>query len=228
MEEETTSGRQELRIQPRPEGLRLDTRYFGQTVVAMAARPGELEPYIGGTLARLSRGGARVVMAVVGVPRTLRRALDEAQQAAATLGCEFQVLVGDRCSRVEDLKSYQLVSRIDALVRDLQPVCVMTHGDCGFDEDHGILYNACLSSNRVGGFDMFCYYPQAGSVLPALYFPRAFVDITETFDLKRDAVHAYAQPILDQDELREVARAHGLKSGFTYAEEFDVIRLMLR
>ena len=48
----------------RPQTQSLASRYSGKTVVAIGAHPDDLEIGIGGTLAKLRRDGARVVMVV--------------------------------------------------------------------------------------------------------------------------------------------------------------------
>jgi LmbE family N-acetylglucosaminyl deacetylase len=50
------------------------SRYAGETVLAVGAHPDDLELGVGGTLARLSRSGARVVMAVLSIPSRSPRA----------------------------------------------------------------------------------------------------------------------------------------------------------
>ncbi|MCR4296130.1 MAG: PIG-L family deacetylase, partial [Elusimicrobia bacterium] len=79
------------------------SKYAGATVMAVGAHPDDLELGCGGTLARLSRAGARVVMVVVSIPSSLRSRRAEAIRAAEILGCEIRFLTPNRCSRVEDL-----------------------------------------------------------------------------------------------------------------------------
>ena len=64
-----------------PVARSFSARYAGRTVVAVGAHPDDVELGIGGTLAALSEGGARVVMAICSVPVNL-----ETRYAEAT-GC---------------------------------------------------------------------------------------------------------------------------------------------
>src|SRR5205807_9571260 len=94
-------------------GMRLAERYTGKTVLAVGAHADDVELAVGGTIARLRRGGARVVMVVVSLPGDYKQRMGEAKQAAEILGCELRVLMTDSARRIEDLKSYELVAMID-------------------------------------------------------------------------------------------------------------------
>src|SRR5262245_58746159 len=94
----------------------LTSRYAGRTVLAIGAHPDDLEIGIGGTLARLSRAGARVVMVIASIPSNYEIRLAEAKSGARILGADLRVLLnGGRCCRVEDLKTYELVNLFDGL-----------------------------------------------------------------------------------------------------------------
>ena len=127
----------------------LFSRYFGRTVLAIGAHPDDLELAIGGTLARLARESARVVMAVVSIPADFAQRRAEAERAAAILGCELRILVDKACARIDDMKNYQLVGMLDALVREVQPAAVLTHSASEFHRDHVAVHNACLSTQRL-------------------------------------------------------------------------------
>ena len=129
--------------------ISLASRYGGRTVLAIGAHPDDVELAIGGMLARLSRESARVVMAVVSIPTDFATRHAEAQRAAEILGCELRILVDDGCKRIDDMKNYQLVGMLDALVRELQPAAVMTHSAHEFHRDHVAVHNACISAQRL-------------------------------------------------------------------------------
>ena len=168
-------------------------RYAGETVLAIGAHPDDLELGIGGTLARLARAGARVVMAVVSVPADYATRKGEAQRAAEILGCELRVLMdGGDCKRIDDIKNYELVGMIDAAVREFDPAVMLTHSESEFHRDHVTVHNACLSSQRLGHFDFFCYHPTMCRPVPVAFHPRAYVDITQTIDAKMAAIEAHA------------------------------------
>lgn len=207
-------------------------KYAGRTVLAIGAHPDDLELGVGGTLALLSKAGARVVMGVVSVPNHYDARIEEAKRAASLLGAEIRFLFpGGGCSRVEDLKTYQLVDKIDELVTQLQPAAILSHGVANFHRDHVLVHNACLAAQRLNYFDFFCFHPTSTRPVPLPFFPQMYVDISKTVELKMQSIRAHASQFgdrgLDPDHLLDVARHFGRLAGVEFAEGLEVVRLKL-
>jgi LmbE family N-acetylglucosaminyl deacetylase len=215
----------------RARSISLASRYGGRTVLAIGAHPDDLELAIGGTLARLVRESARVVMAVVSIPGDFARRLAEAREAAAILGCELRLLVEDGCARIDDIKGYQLVGMLDSLVRELQPAAVLTHSASEFHRDHVAVHNACLSTQRLRLFDFFQFSPTMTRAVPVSFYPRAYVDISTTIDAKMRAIEAHSSQFgargLEAEMYRDLARLNGRMVGVKYAEGLDIGRMLL-
>jgi LmbE family N-acetylglucosaminyl deacetylase len=205
------------------------TKYLGQTVLGLGAHPDDLEVGAGGTLARLSQAGARVVMVVVSVPSDLEVRLAEARRGAAILGCESRILIPDRCTRVEDMKSHQLVSMLDGLVREFAPAALLTHCLANFHTDHKLVYEACLAAQRLAYFDMFCYSPTSCVPVNIAFHPHAYIDISETIESKIRAIEVHRSQFskrgLDTSFYRESAHLSGRLVGVDYAEGLEIVRL---
>ena len=213
-----------------PAARTFPARYTGRTVIALGAHPDDLELGIGGTLAALSRGGARVVMAVCSVPAEFDRRTAEARAAAAILGCELRVLMDGGCHRIEDLKTYQLVGMLDDLVRELGPAALLTHGPGDFHRDHVAVYQAAVSTQRLGLFDFYSYTPTMCRPVPVPFQPRAYVDISDTMDAKMRAIEAHPSQFsargITAELYRDIARLNGRMCGVQYAEGLDVNRMV--
>ena len=211
--------------------MKIAERYAGKTVLAVGAHADDVELAVGGTMARLRRGGARVVMAVISLPGDYKARLREAQHAAGILGCELRVLMADGSRRIEDLKSYELVAMIDREVKELAPAAMLTHGPSEFHRDHVLVHEACVSSQRLRYFDFFTYHPNFCRPVPVAFHPRAYVDITETIETKMRAIEAHQSQFkcrgLGIDIYRDIARLNGRMVGVQYAEGLDVGRMLL-
>ena len=209
----------------------LSSRYAGKTVLAIGAHPDDLEIGVGGALARFARAGARIVMAVVSVPSNYETRVAEAREGAKIIGAELHVLMEGACRRVEDLKSYELVAMLDRLIHDLGPAAVITHGNADFHRDHLLVHNACLPTQRLRYFDLFCFQPSMCRPVPISFHPRAYVDVSDTIDTKMQAIMAHSSQFggrrLSTDMYREFAHVQGRLVGVEYAEGLDVLRMML-
>ena len=211
--------------------MKLAERYTGRTVLAVGAHADDVELAVGGTIARLRRGGARVVMVVVSLPGDYTLRMREAKAAAEILGCELSVLMTDGSRRIEDLKSYELVAMIDREVKEHAPAAMFTHGPSEFHRDHVLVHEACVSSQRLRYFDFFTYHPNFCRPVPVAFHPRAYVDITATIDTKMRAIAAHQSQFkcrgLGTEIYRDIARLNGRMVGVPYAEGLDVGRLLL-
>jgi len=211
--------------------MKLAERYTGKTVLAVGAHADDVELAVGGTIARLRRGGARVVMVVVSLPGDYKQRMGEAKQAAEILGCELRVLMTDSARRIEDLKSYELVAMIDREVKEYAPAAMLTHGPSEFHRDHVLVHEACVSSQRLKYFDFFTYHPNFCRPVPVPFHPRAYVDITDTIETKMRAIAAHQSQFkcrgLGIDIYRDIARLNGRMVGVQYAEGLDVGRMLL-
>ena len=215
----------------RPDSRSLAARYAGQTVLAIGAHPDDLEIGLGGTLAKMQRAGARVVMCVASIPKDYEVRREEAQRGAEILGCELMVLFDGGPQRIEDLKTYELVGRLDAAIRDYSPAALFTHSATDFHNDHLLIYQACIPTQRLANFDFFSYHPTNCRPVPVAFHPTAYVDITETIDAKMHSITAHASQFsgrnLDTEMYREHAHAAGRIMGVPYAEGLDVMRMLL-
>ena len=215
----------------RADSRSLAARYAGQTVLAIGAHPDDLEIGLGGTLAKMQRAGARVVMCVASIPKDYEVRREEAVRGAEILGCELTILFDGGPQRIEDLKTYELVGRLDAAIQDYSPAAVFTHSATDFHNDHLLVYQACIPTQRLANFDFFSYHPTNCRPVPVAFHPKAYVDITETIDAKMHAITAHASQFsgrnLDTEMYREHAHAAGRIMGVPYAEGLDVMRMLL-
>jgi len=211
--------------------VKLAARYSGKTVLAVGAHADDVELAVGGTIASLRRGGARVVMVVVSLPGDYKQRMAEAKEAAGILGCELRVLMPDATRRIEDMKSYELVAMIDREVKEYQPAAMFAHGPAEFHRDHVLVHEACVSSQRLSYFDFFTYHPNFCRPVPVPFHPRAYVDITETIETKMRAIAAHQSQFkcrgLGTEIYRDIARLNGRMVGVQYAEGLDISRLLL-
>jgi LmbE family N-acetylglucosaminyl deacetylase len=205
-------------------------RYAGRTVVALGAHPDDIELGIGGTLAALSAGGARVVMAICSVPVDFETRYAEAKAAAAILGCELRILMDGVCRRIEDVKTYQLVGMLDDVVNELAPAALITHGPSDFHRDHVAVYHAAVSTQRLLQFDFYSYLPTMCRPVPVPFQPRAFIDISKTIDKKIGAIAAHPSQFSSRgvtfELYRDIARVTGRMCGVEYAEGLDINRMV--
>lgn len=206
-------------------------KYRGRNVLAVGSHPNDIEAGAGGTLARLSDAGARVTMIIVCIPHHLEQRMAEARRSAGILGAEIRFLYVEQELRVEDIKSYELIERMDRLVREYDPAVVFTHAASNFHQDNVLVHRALFSAQRLHFFDMFCFYPTNCHPVTTSFHPHAWVDITPTMARKIAAINEYKTQFqcrgIATDVYTAAAQEYGRLAGTLYAEGLEVSRLSL-
>lgn len=203
-------------------------------ILVVVAHPDDAEITAGGTIALLTAAGARVVVAVLSLPERgvqgdLRREMTE--QSASILGYELIWPLQPIVHQVSDVSETRLVSTLDALVRDVQPSCVVTHWGGDGHVDHALTsraVTAALRSSRITLLSMRPAEPQTAAIVN--FQPIFFVDITRTIDTKAEALLPFGtlregfRPV-DLAAVVDIDRYFGRLSATSAAEAFGVERL---
>src|SRR4051812_19717130 len=198
-------------------------------VLALGAHPDDLEVGAGGLLARLARQGAQVTAVVVSLPTLAAQRTREAQVAAERLGVKLMLLHPDKQCRVEELPMHAVVAQLDMLVNDVRPELVVTHSAHDLHWDHGLVHRATVSALRRWPCNLLAYVSsyEMNAQVGARSFGQCFADVTETIDIKVEAIGADASQLtkIDLQSTRDLARAMGRLAGVEYAEAYEVLRL---
>ena len=220
-------------------------------VIVVTAHPDDPEFLAGGTVARLVREGREVTYLIVtnGNKGTGDRAItsqrlvpireEEQRRAARVLGVEHVDFLGYEDGELEDTRD--LRRDVTRQIRRWRPALIITQNPNrtysnfpGWHRDHRI----------IGGVVLDCVYPLARDhlsfpeLLPEyephqvreVYLiqweqPGLVVDITDTMDVKLEAIACHASQVGDlsvvEARMRARAASLGKAKGYAYGEGFD-------
>jgi len=224
----------------------MGTEQTVKSVLAVGAHPDDIEILCGGTLAKYAKQGAKVSMAVatdgaaghmVIPPKELAEIRhSEAENSAKVIGADFYWLgYGDEMI-FEDLKTRMVFVE---LIRKAKPDLIITHNPGDYHPDHKavsrLVFDASFTSGLKNIETESPYHPGVqplvylDSVNGANFIPTEFVDVSETFEVKRQMLQCFESQVKwlrDHDNVDflymvEVAtRARGYQCGVEFAEAF--------
>lgn len=208
-------------------------------VLCVAAHFDDADIGCGGTMAKWARQGHKVNIMVLTESgysdengksiRESNNAIDEGKAAAAILGASlyenhtrFPVF---GLANTDDLRRDILRA-----IKELEIDTLVCHWDGDVHSDHSELGKAALMSARhLPRLLMYRsnYYDSARTFNPKLY-----VDVSDTFNLKIDAIKEYNSEFsrtgtIWVEYLESMNRIDGMKTGVKYAESFEVVRFLL-
>jgi LmbE family N-acetylglucosaminyl deacetylase len=222
------------------------------TVLVIVAHTDDETLGAGGALARHAASGDRVfgysLTDGVGARNPLgseasRARLEAAKRAASILGFEWLDPGDFPDNALDSVPLLSIVKHVEIAKTLVAPSIVYTHSPADLNIDHTIVARAVLTAFR----------PQPGEILRELraievpsatdyghrgitgtFQPNLYVDVSDTWARKREALECYADEMREAPHSRSVegvenlARLRGNQVGLRMAEAFEVIRRIER
>lgn len=196
-------------------------------VLAIGAHPDDIELGCAGALARHRDSGHRVFMLVMTMGERGQlngeSRVEEQERAAKLLGADL-IWAGFDDGAIPN--GPETVSVIDAVLSRHDIDVVYTHSPNDSHQDHVATARASMAAGRRTQ-RVLCY--QAPSTTS--FDPNVFVDITESLDLKIDALLEHRSQVLgcemiELDAIRAGARYWGQRARVVHAEAFESPRFV--
>lgn len=204
-----------------------------RSIVAFGAHPDDIEIGMGATVAKLVGLGYDVNLVVATLPNfvatdTKEDRRRESTMSAKVMGCkapEFLDLSPD-----EVIVGRKFVTLIDKLIKKYEPEAVFTQWIGDSHQDHQALTRAVIAASRDMD-NLFMYETTIpGGITENAFRPQLFVDVTQTLDIKRNALDCFdSQKIrcgpIWIDALVGRCSYRGYQMNTKYAEAFEVVKI---
>jgi len=199
------------------------------TVAVIAAHPDDEVLGCGGTIARLAQEGCLVHILLMADGESSRmgsvREVSDVEllagrnsaavRACAILGCASVQLLALPDNRMDSLVLLDVVKQIEVFINTYRPTTVFTHHSGDVNIDHRVVHEAVIAACRPQPMFsvrelLFFEVPSSTEWRPPssanMFNPNWFVDISQTLQLKLQALQAY------QDELRPFPHPRSIKA----------------
>ena len=196
-------------------------------ILVFSPHPDDAEVLMGGTIARYTQKGHNVLIVVVTIPNQKEKRIEESKKAAEILGARLSVL---------DLDPYELafnrklVQIFDDAIRDFPPDTIYTSWIHESHQDHVNVSKATIAAARKNNCSLYMYEQALPSGLtPYAFRAQAFVDISDTIEVKKKSVSAHQSQLQIYGErwiqgIMARAAYIGCRINSEYAEAFEVVR----
>ena len=222
-------------------------------VLVVAAHPDDEVLGCGGTIARHADAGDQVQVLIVAEGATSRQnqrdpiqardelsALAQASQTAGLiLGAAGVELLDLPDNRLDSLDRLDLIKRIEVIISRHQPQVVYVHHIGDVNVDHRRLHEAVVTAcrptpghpvRRLLSFEVASSTEWQPPGSASVFQPNWFVDISDQWQRKREALEAYASEMRPSPHARSLeavehlARWRGAQVGVEAAEAFFLLR----
>ena len=196
-------------------------------IIVFNPHPDDAEVLMGGTIARYTQKGHDVLIVVVTIPSQKEKRIEESEKAAAILGARISVLDLDPYELVFNRK---LVEVFDEVIKDFPPDIIYTSWIHDSHQDHVTVSKATIAAARKNNCSLYMYEQALPSGLtPYGFRAQAFVDVSDTMELKIESVLAHQSQVQNFSEqwiqgILARATYMGFQINVKYAEAFEVVK----
>jgi LmbE family N-acetylglucosaminyl deacetylase len=205
-----------------------------------------------GTVARLIKEGYEAYTLILGEGKTSRdeqRFLESKKDEMEILNAEIQKandLIGIKKTFIESFPDNRfdsvdlldIIKVITKVKEEVRPDIIFTHYEHDLNIDHQVTYKAVITATRpmedeyVKEIYSFEILSSTEWNYPLSFSPDVFFDISDTLDLKIDAMKEYTSELCEYPHPRSLegielnAKYQGMKVGKKYIEAFKCIRII--
>jgi LmbE family N-acetylglucosaminyl deacetylase len=218
---------------------------MGNTILVIAAHPDDELLGCGGTIAKYIRNGDNVCFVIV-CEGSSHRGVDQeddeqhhALLAAKILGVQDVKMLGFPDQKLDTYTLTEIITPLEEIVNSFRPSIVYCQYGGDINRDHELLFKAIMVAVRptVEFIDSVYAFDTASSTewaYPRSFTPDTWVDISDTLELKLEAMSCYKSELCDYPHPRSLkglenkAKAWGNQACMEAAEVFMTIRRSLR
>lgn len=221
-------------------------------ILIVAAHPDDEVLGCFGTVARLIQEGYEAYTLILGEGKTSRDAQrvvaekkeelellnEEIQKAGAIIGIKKTFVHHFADNRFDSVDLLDIVKVITKIKEQVQPKIIFTHFKNDLNIDHQRTYQAVITATRpmadecVKEIYSFEVLSATEWNYPLSFAPNMFFDISETLDLKLQAMQEYKSELCEYPHPRSLegiklsAEYNGMRVGKKYVEAFETVRVV--
>lgn len=223
---------------------------MSKKILIVAAHPDDEVLGCFGTVARLVKEGHEAYTLILGEGKTSRdeqRIFEnkkdeieilnsEIQKANDAIGIKKVYIESFPDNRFDSVDLLDIIKVISKVKEEVNPDIIFTHYAHDLNIDHQITYKAVITATRpmqdecVKEIYSFEILSSTEWNYPLSFSPDTYFDISDTLDVKIQAMKAYNSELCEYPHPRSLegielnARYHGMRSGKQYVEAFKTIR----
>jgi LmbE family N-acetylglucosaminyl deacetylase len=202
-------------------------------ILVVGAHPDDIEPQMGGTIAKLTKNGHDVlILQFTDTGEELNNIRTfESIDAARILGAKIKHLHYDQNNfsfKRETIKS------LDRIVEEYKPDEIYTCWEYDSHQDHQVVSKIVLASSRKNNANVYFFEPIIpGGITPYGFNSNYFVDITDTMEIKIKSIMAHKSQFEKfgkgwLDAIYGRASLRGFQINAKYAEAFQIVKMIDR